>query len=1079
MDSENREVGSCIRRRETLYNQYQRTYVTLSAVEDRQAALSTVVSGEDLTVAATKFRQNMYTTWLLAAFFLTCIARGHLVIAQTGNLLPEQRIFQMLRTAWTLQDGAPQNINNLAETRDGTLWLGTRDGLYSFDGLSFTPFHPVTGALPRTDIDASFATREGDLWIAGGDLKATRIRNGGTEVFDRIDKGTYRSIKQFQQDSDGTVWAILNSKQLVRFGPDGVWHIASSPKSNTDFLGPLLIDSSDTTWVVADNLLYRRARGEGSFKSTDIPVYLCYRLVEGPDRSIWILGSPRARVRAGVRRPSDVGLKRADPFGKRLPNPITNDDVSDVVAAIDGSVWLSHVSGGLQRLRTNEFDIKPLRYKKDSQDLVGVNDGLLTTGYRALLRDHDGNIWVGGGRGLNRFKRATLVPVVKNAISGWWSFCVTPGGDVWVAVVDGYRAVLKGNDLLRLKDRVDTMALSCSRDSRIWALTSSGLAEVKGDQLDRLPLLTNHDPYWEHYQFSSIVPLSHNRLLASTIGSKETNLWILDKGTWRRFLPSAGIDNIYSMMKATNGSLYLGSVDGKIFELKADTYDLLSSGTPGIGRVVGFSQTTYGVIAFGLNGIAIQREGAFRMLTFSSPNIATSVTGVAEDRNHSIWLNGSHFIARIDASEILLSNSLPSHKIKAREFREGDFRGSDLVYYSRNSAQTGRDGRVWFATSNGVVYIDPDEVERPSHLPILSLRSIIADGKSLGLYRNFAPGIQTLIVSYFGLNLSNPTGVIYRYKLDGSDDDWQNVGSRTEAIYTHLRPGRYVFQVEASNGDGVWTQPLRSAPFTMLPSFYQTLWFKAFCILLGALLFWLWLNVRVRYVAAHIRQREEDRADERIRIAGEIHDTLLQGVQGLILNFHVAAQKLTADDESRKILDRTLIMAEQITVEGRNRLNDLRSHDMTDDELFQSLQRVCADLVVGTQTRCHVIRTGGTANLRSHLVDEIFNVGREALTNAVRHSGASNIELELAYLNRFFTLLCRDNGRGFDTAVAQRHAELGHWGLVGMAERVQRIGGRLVFESAPNVGTTLTIQIPGFVSYRRSPGLLGYLKRLR
>jgi signal transduction histidine kinase/ligand-binding sensor domain-containing protein len=954
----------------------------------------------------------------------------------------DQAIWQMVHTSWTARDGAPQNINTLAQTTVGTLWLGARDGLYSFDGLKFS----VSNLVPRKNVYRLYATRAGDLWVMWFAGSPTRIHGGKAKVFD--------GISDVQEDSSGAIWAILNGKKLVNLGADGVWHVVAGPKPDCDVLGNLFIDSLGTQWIVADTVLYRHARGEEKFKSTHLTVDSVFKFAEGRDHSIWIASTK-------------VGLRHIDRFGKALASPPIKEDVSDVVVGNDGSVWLSHVEAGLERLDTDHVNGTHPKFQRNPRDLFGVTDGLITTGFRALLEDADGNIWAAGGRGIESFRRATMVPIVPNAINGWWSFCVRPNDDVSVAVLDGFRAVLKGDRLVPLKQRPGISAILCGQDGRVRSLMQGRIAEERGGQLHLLPPLPVNGPfpYWDLYRFTSVVALQHDQILASTRGTTENGLWIYQKGGWKPFLPQSGIQRILAMMKDSRNNLYFGSLDGKITVVNAKTHHLLSSASPGMGPVIGFSETSYGVFAFGQNGIALDENGAFRMLPFSDFGLATSVTGLAEDRSHNIWINGSRAIARISSAEIKAVVSDPDHRILAREFREGDFRGSDILTYSRNSAQLDNRGRIWLATANGIIYIDPQGLAQPSHLPTLLIRSVTADGKPLNLKNTIAPGTQTLNVQYFGLNLSSPTGVIYRYRLVGYDPEWQDVGSRAEAIYTHLRPGTYMFRVIASNGDGIWTQPLSTLPLTVLPAFYQTWWFETLCVSMVVLVLWLGLTMRVRYCVAQIRIKAEARADERIRIARELHDTLLQGVQGLLLSFHVAAQKVPAGHESKAAFEKALTTADRIILEGRNRVTRLRSENLTDAELKPSIEAVAADLNDAAEVNFTVERTGGSDALQEHVLDEVFCIAREALTNAFRHSEASQIVVTLDYQKREFRLTCRDNGHGFDADTLRANNTNGHWGLRGMAERAERIGASFRWTSAAGSGTEVQVTVPARRAY--------------
>jgi signal transduction histidine kinase len=303
--------------------------------------------------------------------------------------------------------------------------------------------------------------------------------------------------------------------------------------------------------------------------------------------------------------------------------------------------------------------------------------------------------------------------------------------------------------------------------------------------------------------------------------------------------------------------------------------------------------------------------------------------------------------------------------------------------------------------------------------------------------------------------------VTYRYRLDGLDSAWQDAGRRAVAIYAHLPPGTYTFRVVASNDGNSWTTPVSSGTIRVLPQFYQTLWFLALCVLLGLVLIWCLFTLRLGFLSRAIRAKAEERADERIRIARELHDTLLQGVQGLLLTFHVAAQKVAPDEESKKLLDKALSTADRIIVEGRNRVSSLRSEHLTDQELAGSLGNAARDLSQDESIAFRITREGIDVKLHAHVADEVFYIGREALTNAFRHSGASRIVLGLAYGRRYFSLTCTDNGHGFDAKVDKP----GHWGMKGMLERAQRLGGELRFGNEPITGAQIVLVIPAFRAY--------------
>ena len=301
--------------------------------------------------------------------------------------------------------------------------------------------------------------------------------------------------------------------------------------------------------------------------------------------------------------------------------------------------------------------------------------------------------------------------------------------------------------------------------------------------------------------------------------------------------------------------------------------------------------------------------------------------------------------------------------MKAELVTEGDFAGLTLKYFSGATAARDANGNLWFVTrSNGVFRVDPSRRTSSIQPPIVSIRSIEADRVPLGANRTLAPRPQTLEIHYFGVHLTAPERTTYRYRLAGLEETWQEAGARTEALYTRLGPGTYTFHVMASSGNDVWTKPVSSGTFVVLPSFYQTGWFRLSCVVVALALIFGIFTLRVRALTRAIRTRAEERADERIRIARELHDTLLQGVQGLLLNFHVAAQKIAPDDASRGMLERSLATADRIIIEGRNRVSNLRCEKLTDAELVASIENVGNDL--RSKAKCNSASSAPGATLR-------------------------------------------------------------------------------------------------------------------
>jgi signal transduction histidine kinase len=313
----------------------------------------------------------------------------------------------------------------------------------------------------------------------------------------------------------------------------------------------------------------------------------------------------------------------------------------------------------------------------------------------------------------------------------------------------------------------------------------------------------------------------------------------------------------------------------------------------------------------------------------------------------------------------------------------------------------------------------------------------------------------------------------FRYLLEGVDKDWQDAGTRREAFYTGLLPGRYRFRVMACNNDGVWNEEGATLQFAILPAFYQTRWFDFFCLGVAASLGWTAYRYRVGQVTSRLDMQFRERLSERTRIAGELHDTLLQSVQGLVLHFQRVRNLLPANPaEAVQHLDVALERAEQAIVEGRNAIHDIRSSTVVESDLAKAITTLgdelrLSDLKQGSAILSVVVE--GTAKpLEPSLHDEIYRILREGLRNAFSHASAQNIEVEIAFGEKLFRARIRDDGKGIDPDTLSQREPSRHWGLVGMRERAKRIGGQLNVWSEHKAGTEIELTVPGPIAYGAS-----------
>jgi signal transduction histidine kinase len=335
-----------------------------------------------------------------------------------------------------------------------------------------------------------------------------------------------------------------------------------------------------------------------------------------------------------------------------------------------------------------------------------------------------------------------------------------------------------------------------------------------------------------------------------------------------------------------------------------------------------------------------------------------------------------------------------------------------------------------------------------------------------------APKTQIVRLAYSALSFRAPQKVRFRYKLQGYDTKWSEVLSVREAVYRNLPPGSYKFHVIACNDSGVWNTVGDTLTFNVRAAFYQTRWFLWICVAACSALLWITYRARVNYLCREVSNRIQAQTSERLNVARDLHDTLLQGVQGLILSFHALSEDANVDLAVRERILTLSGRAEEVVNEGREKIRTLRFESRPSrgfvEELCVLARRIHADDLPALQ----VSMEGEEIELNALVFEELCLICREALTNAFRHSHARRVDVLVSYGRSRFSIEIRDDGRGLPFDARQAGSLDGHWGIVGMTERAAGIGARFdirtPYPGEPRPGTCVLIEIPSVVAYTRS-----------
>ena len=465
-------------------------------------------------------------------------------------------------------------------------------------------------------------------------------------------------------------------------------------------------------------------------------------------------------------------------------------------------------------------------------------------------------------------------------------------------------------------------------------------------------------------------------------------------------------------------------------------------------------------------GLSRIQKGRIATLSRANGLPCDGVHWMRRDKSDSVWLYMPCGLVQLAKSELDLWAADPTRTVKTTTFdgSSGVRLLARVSGYGPHVAEA-TDGRFWFVGGEGVSVLDPHHMALNNVPPPVTIEQVRADGKpydpTTGL--RLPALVRDVSIRYAALSLAAPEKVRFRYKLEGQDADWREVVNEREVQYSNLAPREYRFRVLAANNSGVWNEMGDTLEFSIAPAYYQTLWFQSACGLAFLAFLWGAYRYRLYQVAHEFNVRLEERVSERTRLARDLHDTLLQSFQGLMLRLQVV-NDLLPEGKVKQQLEQTLERADQAIAEGRDAVCDLRSSATTTNELAQAVKALGDELATQDSAAFRLVVEGPTRDLHPIVRDELYRITREALRNAFSHARAKHVEAEITYGERAFQLRIRDDGNGILPEVLAE-GRLGHYGLSGMRERAKQIGGKLDIWSGAGAGTEIEVNIEGSIAY--------------
>ncbi|HXQ73434.1 MAG TPA: two-component regulator propeller domain-containing protein [Pyrinomonadaceae bacterium] len=996
---------------------------------------------------------------IVSGMVLTCVMLAW--CSSVWALDPALDVSQYTHEAWRTDDGFTNSeITSIAQTPDGYLWLGTELGLYRFDGLKNVRWHlPADQELPSNWIMSLLAARDGTLWI-GTSKGLASWKNGKLIHYSQL-AGLY--IFKILEDREGAVWTSGVSVTAGKICEIRKGSVKCSGDDGTLSRGAfgLYEDSKGNLWAGVKDGLWRWKPGPPKFYSLAGELNGIQGLSEDGDGTLLVGWN-------GAVNRFVEGKTQTYPLQGPMPQFQTRSMIRDR----QGGMWIGTIDRGLVHIHNGRVDT------------FTVSDGLSGQFVNSVFEDREGNIWVVTTNGLDRFHDSAVTTyhinqgLASNVVN---SVLAAGDGTVWLATHSGLNQWANSqfktvSVTVGKSNRFVPDSLFEDRSGRIWISTPFQVG------------------YLDNNHFVSLIDVPG--AVTSMAQDPAGNLWIANEhagGLFQVFRErlvqqiswsSLGHTDHASVLAADSlhGGLWIGFFLGGIAYFKDGRIQASYGAQEGLapGRVSDFLQDGDGTLWIGTEGGLSRLKGG-RLVTLTGKNglPCDAVHWLKEDRAQAFWLYTPCGLVRIARAELeVLATAVDQNIRTDRTLAATIFKGSDGVksmasgnHFNPQVAKS-TNGRLWFVAlgGGGVSTIDPAQIPINNLPPPVKIEQLVVDHKVYDATSDarlaLPPLIRDLQIEYTALSLVTPEKTLFRYMLEGRDDVWQDAGNRRQAFYTDLPPGNYRFRVMACNNSGVWNEAGTFIDFSIAPAYYQTTWFRVLFVAGLLLLLAALYQLRLRQVAAQVRARLEERVEERERIARDLHDTLLQSVQGLILSVDAAAQQIPPDQPAHRDLEKTLDRAEVVVAEARDRVRNLRTSAVPFGGLAEAFQEVVEEISNGRDPTFKTVVEGNMRELHPVIQEEAYCVGREALINALTHSEAHHVEVEIAYDPRQFRLRVRDDGRGFDPGILKEGGRPNHWGLPGMHERAERIGADLKIWSGHQSGTEVELSVPGATAYQ-------------
>jgi signal transduction histidine kinase/ligand-binding sensor domain-containing protein/DNA-binding response OmpR family regulator len=774
-----------------------------------------------------------------------------------GQVHIEKRLSQYVSQTWNIENGLPQNsITAIEQDKDGYIWLGSRTGLIRFDGVDFTVFNSInTLEFIGDDVRTLKTDRNGNLWIGFHEGGLVEYANGKFKLFTTKDGLSNNSVLKIYEDHEGNLW----------IGTGG----GVSEYKNGRF------KVFDTTNGLSNNHVRS--------------------ITEDSDGAVWVgtNGGYLNRIKDGKVKIFDN----------------TDGYIGDYTMASltdkNGNLWFSAGGIGLIEYSQNKFKV------------YNQQDGLNSNMVRSLAQDEKGDIWIGTEDGLTKYSSGRFYAcnddkgIDHNAVS---SIFEDNERDIWVAT--------EGGGITKYRDGIVTAFTTKE------GLSHNNVNSVYNDGENNLWLCTNKgislfkDGTFQHLNKKESLA---NYITLSITGNRKDGLWVGTNGSGIFHIKDGKVINykkkdgltcntIWSLIEDKKGTLWIGTDGSGLMKFENGRFEKFGLKYGFTGDFVSciyedHNNNIWVGTRDGAGLYEIRNKKVTSVYTIKDGLSSNDVWAVCEDNKNNLWMATSEGLNKLennrfysyskndglptnliysvvngDHGNIWMSSNiglLSISKKSVEQFDQGKITSLPVMVYGTEdgmqstecsngfpSAAKANDGEIWFPTMKGAALVNTKYPIQNEKTPVVKIEKFAANGKTynnLNSKISVKPGTGEFQFYYTALSFAAIEKIKFKYRLEGYDTNWINGGKRREAFYTNMPPGKYKFDVIASNNDGVWNYKGASVAFILKPHFYETYWFYGLILMFVILIIYTIIRIRVNRIRRHeklLEQKVEERTKE-------------------------------------------------------------------------------------------------------------------------------------------------------------------------------------------------------------------------